>query len=1445
MSTTTAGPFSTADGNRSIQPQGCSQGQLEAISPLEIKNAQVSTAAASEAARRPQRPPDQAGQRPESSAPATSSKRAHPEGNYFVNKDAPREAFLRRKLARSIGVHHDNSERISAVRASYSADEIRPPPVFPRAIEMAVAEDLVEPREEPTARAHKFAFKDSLISSVIPQLPIPAPPTRQLAAARTRPSTPVPLSEPDDGDFLDEPCASCEAEEGKPDSIDNKEIGDIRYSQMGGKDELRMIPVLDMRRPSIFSNPFSMGKDENKRDLVCDAYQEWWRRRTVTVDEICAHFGATRAQTWHGDEIAASEERIRGLSQLARIVSKGHKIAAGCACPATKRCHTQVVRSMVLEEARLLYSRESVAEPVKQVVNDKYLVLFAGDNSVAGRLSEQIRLKDSDALVEEYDVRNDSHQDLSDVELQLKILGRILDGEFKAVHIAPPIGSYAVVDGPQIRSRAEPRGLSGLSAKLNDYLLRHNRLSDFAALAASTADKAGIPWSILSSAELGAEASPAFSPEYADWAQLWHQPAIINLIEAGARRVLVPLCMCGPPIGVHVEVLMSATSPRLLPREGLECDHVLHEQPELQPDARGDHHLPKATFIPIGLNVLLARAMVGEHRRRGSTEKSSKTSSSSLGNMHVGSARPHAIDGAYADQLPTPRIHKLGSLRCLEPELDSVLLIEALPRSNIPRRTEADEPPPQLKDPPGPFTTAQLIPAAVQEQVQKFAKEVAEALRRAGGGADGWRVARKLRPTPTAFSEAEALNECGWGFAWRRRDAQAPLTQEALWDAVQPSSYPHDQPCAGQPNLISAERFTELAEAENFPDKQVVSWVQHGFPGALMPNGAVLAPPHVGALKEAQAFDEQNVKNIKLGFISPACSFPEFGPVIIDPCNIVVQNGKPRLTIDKSMWTSGRADLPPFNTLVNLAEEAKTAGSLSLVTVREVARAAAILGAPLRMCRSVALPALDVKLRMKKFDLKAFFRFHPKQRLAWRESGLLFKDGYSVDMRPNFGEAHAPDHTCRESDGVNFFTQRELARMDKEYPSTVPPLISWLASRAHLRARSANSDEFLWDVLFWMCYYVDDGGLLTFDDKLYDSSGAPKITLITDASGVTVSHHQTRIELYAEAAIKIALHLLHECPEDKQDGPGERIVFLGIGLHLDIQRRLLPKIKAQAYASIVKRTLETKRVMPNGVGVAEFNQTHSLIHKLLHASDVIPLGRPHLFHLRQAVNTAKKIFLGVDKGELLGVMITAKVRKELIWWQHQLETADLTGLPLASRSEFPGISSPTHLVRYSDASRELDLAENHSGAGAWCAFDNTFYYIHWRWSRAEIENFSINVLEAHARDVGGKVFLDLGIELGKNSTHTTAFVDNTTAESIAENGRTSTEMLNELNLIRLRDLMARKVHEKNERIASVDNDVADDLSRGAIREALRYPSECGMRCVELQVPVAYRELPSL
>ena len=75
------------------------------------------------------------------------------------------------------------------------------------------------------------------------------------------------------------------------------------------------------------------------------------------------------------------------------------------------------------------------------------------------------------------------------------------------------------------------------------------------------------------------------------------------------------------------------------------------------------------------------------------------------------------------------------------------------------------------------------------------------------------------------------------------------------------------------------------------------------------------------------------------------------------------------------------------------------------------------------------------------------------------------------------------------------------------------------------------------------------------------------------------------------------------------------------------------------------------------------------------------------------------------------------------------------------------------------------------------------------------------------------VALDEAAELGKSITHTTAFVDHTTAESVAERGKTSTEILNTLNTLRLSRLKARGVYQSNERVASIDNDVADLISR--------------------------------
>ena len=63
--------------------------------------------------------------------------------------------------------------------------------------------------------------------------------------------------------------------------------------------------------------------------------------------------------------------------------------------------------------------------------------------------------------------------------------------------------------------------------------------------------------------------------------------------------------------------------------------------------------------------------------------------------------------------------------------------------------------------------------------------------------------------------------------------------------------------------------------------------------------------------------------------------------------------------------------------------------------------------------------------------------------------------------------------------------------------------------------------------------------------------------------------------------------------------------------------------------------------------------------------------------------------------------------------------------------------------------------------------------------------------------------------------------------------------------LRLSRLQARGVYESNERVASIDNDVADLISRGDITEALRFPRQCGLRIVKCEVDASYRQLPAL
>ena len=97
-------------------------------------------------------------------------------------------------------------------------------------------------------------------------------------------------------------------------------------------------------------------------------------------------------------------------------------------------------------------------------------------------------------------------------------------------------------------------------------------------------------------------------------------------------------------------------------------------------------------------------------------------------------------------------------------------------------------------------------------------------------------------------------------------------------------------------------------------------------------------------------------------------------------------------------------------------------------------------------------------------------------------------------------------------------------------------------------------------------------------------------------------------------------------------------------------------------------------------------------------------------------------------------------------------------------------------------------------------------------------------------------------ELNLTFTHVLAFIDNSTAESVNEFGRASTEGLHELNERRQRFNVEQKLHQASERVASVDNDIADLLSRGDVEEAPRFARDAGLEQKELELSAAERSL---
>ena len=829
----------------------------------------------------------------------------------------------------------------------------------------------------------------------------------------------------------------------------------------------------------------------------------------------------------------------------------------------------------------------------------------------------------------------------------------------------------------------------------------------------------------------------------------------------------------------------------------------------------------------------------------GENERTAKASFSK--HLHLGSSRPHAADGAEEQYGRRQREARAGGGRHVEPELQETLRSEPLPDLNPQRVTEPEPEPESKPPPPGPFTTSELIPDSVHRQVVQrgiFTRNIV--IDRAGRGQNGWRAAKGLRPEPLIYTEEEALHPCGRGEVWYQPDASIDL-----WYAVR-SRAEMGLP-ARSPHSIDKLAFQARAARDGLTDQKLLSWIERDYPGpADMPTGtACIGHQHLGALKHIAIYNEINERDVSNGFVTHGRAFPEMWPTRVDCTNLVMQNGKGRVTIDKRINLSSSRHPEPlnsYNDYINLDDWRAQYGPLRLFKASAFCRGAAIL---MTACVDSAVS----RVKFGKWDIGTFFRMHQKRLEYVALSGRLNAMGYGHDWRSNFGERDAMDANCGTSDAVAFFTRREFRRLEEEYPVRDVPVMLWLNDRLRLSQQTgAGSDQIhRWAVTFLFGFFVDDANLAVINEPLWRRDG----TMLRAPDGAGSWAQQERADLYLAASRGIALELGYDVPDKKFFSMRLDLECIGTGVDLGASgslaeaHRYLPDDKRLRYRGEMIRIEKEASKLPNGTIAVDRSDLNSLIHKLIHASETRVLGRVNLHYVRKAYREHSQRGNDLDRD---AVILGAKAQREWRWWLDNLASRG-DSLPLASRIDFP-CSSITTLVMYTDASRELPPEHPpksqpqrskkwHSGFGGWTVMHSIFFYVWGVWSEAEVRAYSINTLEAAAKDKIATRFLQEAEHRGWSFTHMMSYIDNSTAEAVAENGRTQTDALATLQKERLERNLNLSLIETTERVSSVENVVADLLSRGDIEDALRFPQELDLPIVRLELTPELRYMEDI
>ena len=431
-----------------------------------------------------------------------------------------------------------------------------------------------------------------------------------------------------------------------------------------------------------------------------------------------------------------------------------------------------------------------------------------------------------------------------------------------------------------------------------------------------------------------------------------------------------------------------------------------------------------------------------------------------------------------------------------------------------------------------------------------------------------------------------------------------------------------------------------------------------GYPGPDLDPVVAIGSLHVGALKEMAHFDKCVLKDRADGIGSWGHKLPPVWSCRADYRNIVMRRGKPRLTIDKSMRLA--VDLPSHNDAIGLEKMAV----IEYVAASQLGRARAIL-----------LTAGVVVERFS-FDLSKYFKVTGKNRSTWWMAGYVGADGYGYDPRCQFGDKCAPVLCGRQTCLLAEAIKRELRRLDLAYPSKAASIIAWIADR--LAGRDAGGPlDFTITALFFFLMFVDDTAAMVLNDGLYDESGA-MVMIIEPGADASTARQQFRSELYIVAALGVIKFFGHSEAVTKTWLPKRfpLMIFLGVGFDFLRERMLVPEEKRDLYIEDICDLVAEEDLKLESVMVSS-DDLNSVVHKLLHASLCIVLGRQHVHHLMRALRAATRLF---HHRSTLGKLAL----RELVWWLAQLRKPDSEGVPMASRRTFPAPSEGT-LAPYFDA----------------------------------------------------------------------------------------------------------------------------------------------------------------